>query len=129
MLDPQNIPDFTGLDIAFGAKLEHFCDPIQGSAWQDAFHKEASAARSLFFKGGKLAQYGYRFRAGVDKGKAFRAIQALLCSFEPSQEAKIGTVAKLLHEWCEECEPEEAVKPSTAKKAVARASKKWRKKR
>lgn len=124
------IPEFGATAHIFGAPLSAYVDRNEAYELEKKFHAEVRVARSLFHCGGKLTQYGLRLKPEIDSGKAHRALQALLCSFEPSQEAKIATVAQYLHQWCDPCKPETeptAPRPE-AKKAVARASRKWRKK-
>jgi hypothetical protein len=129
--DQIQIPEFGGAAHIFGAPSSAYVDRDKAYELEKKFGKEAEVATSLFHRGGKLTQYGLRLKPEVDSGKAHRALQALLCSFEPSHEAKIATVAQYLHQWCDPCKPEaDADTPRpTAKKAVARASRKWRKKK
>jgi hypothetical protein len=126
-----SVPEFDDLAAAFGAPASAFLSRQEGSEFERRYRKEAAAAKSLFFKGGRLSEHGLKLKDGIDSIKAHKAIRALLCSFEPSHEAKIGTVAKYLHEWCDECEPiaEQAEPEKQPKPKTKPASKKWRKKR
>lgn len=97
------IPEFTALDAAFGADIKTYLPrekiPDQMYAMRG---KHADAASGLFFKGGRLEDFGLRLKPGIDRKKAFTAISAWLCSFAPSHEQKIGTVAYALSQWCED---------------------------
>jgi hypothetical protein len=130
MSEQIQIPEFGPAAHVFGAPITAYVGRDKAYELEKRFSTEASVATSLFHRGGKLTQYGLRLKPEVDSGKAHRALQALLCSFEPSQEAKIATVAQYLHQWCNPCKPEteEPTPRPTAKKSVARASRKWRKK-
>ena len=99
------IPEFTDLDIAFGASEKAYCSKDEGCKLEKEFRKEADAASKLFFNGGTLEQHGLTFKDEVDRTKAMRALKALMCSFEPSHEAKIGTIARYLNSWCRPCKP------------------------
>lgn len=95
--------DFTGLDAVFGASGKHYLTREQLGDWYDMnqhtpFHK---AAAQIFYKGGKLADFGLTIKPGLDKGKVMTNVRALLCSFEPKHEIKMGTVAAALANWCD----------------------------
>jgi hypothetical protein len=94
------VPKFTTLDAAFGARGEHYCSRKEGSELERKFRKEAQVADKLFFNGGKLEDYGFAIKEGINKAAVYTALSALLKSFEPSHEAKIGTVARYLNSWC-----------------------------
>jgi hypothetical protein len=96
------VPEFDDATVAFGAPRSAYLTREQmGDDFYGDRNKFTSAAQSLFFKGGKLADHGLKFRAGIDRDKAVRAIRALLCSFDPKHEIKIGTVGYALSQWCE----------------------------
>jgi hypothetical protein len=126
MSEQIQIPEFDRVTQVFGAPLSAYVDRDAAYEIEKKFSAEADIANKLFFRGGKLTQYGLRLKPEVDAGKAYGALQALLCSFEPSHEAKIATIAQYLHQWCNPCKPEtEPPAPSPeAKKSAARTSRK-----
>lgn len=97
------VPDFDDVTVAFGAPgrayltREQLGDDFYGSE-RNEFTKHAS---TIFFRGGAFVPDGRRWKAGIDHGKAKRAIAALLRSFEPKHEIKIGTVGYALSQWTE----------------------------
>lgn len=99
----MDVPDFDGLTISLGASREHYLSREKLGDWyglsdKTPFHKAAS---SLFYKGGKLSDHGLTIKAGLNSAKVHGALRALLCSFDPSHEIKIGTVAVALANWCD----------------------------
>lgn len=100
------IPDFDAVTVAFGAPQKFFLNREQLGGWYGLYGDNSktpfhACAESLFSKGGKLADYGLTFKADVDHVKAFKAIRALMSSFAPKHEEKIGTVAVALANWCD----------------------------
>ena len=96
------IPEFSDAEVAFGADQKHYLTREQmGDEFYREHHPSARIASALFFRGGSLEGHGLRFRKGIDRAKAARAIRALLCSFAPKHEVKIGTVGYALDKWCE----------------------------
>ena len=95
------VPDVTNLDVAFG-NIKHLPAmkdiPEEYQSWNHPAHE---AATSLFFRGGKLSDFGYTPREGVNAGKATAALQAILCSFEPRHEHKTAGAAYLIDQWFE----------------------------
>jgi len=97
------VPTFTALDAAFGAKASTYLTREQmGDEFYAERNRWTKIASSLFFSGGKLADHGLAFKAGIDRAAAMTAIRAWLCSFEPKHEVKIGTVGFALSQWCED---------------------------
>lgn len=96
------VPDFTDAEAAFGAKRGAY---LSQEAMGPDFYGERNVftrhASSLFFSGGSILPDGYRWKADIDRSKAARAIKALLCSFDPPHEIKIGTVGYALSQWTE----------------------------
>jgi hypothetical protein len=100
------VPDFDGVTTAFGADHRNYLTREQLGDWyglygensETPFHKCVSG---LFYKGGALADYGLAFRPDIDPAKAMRALQALLRSWAPKHEIKVGTVAVALANWCD----------------------------
>lgn len=92
--------DLKAVNVAFGAKRKHYLTREQLKDWYGRGTRFHEAAQSLFFNGGKLADHGLAFKPDIDRDKAMLALRALLCSFEPKHEIKIGTVAVALANWC-----------------------------
>lgn len=102
------VPDFDAPTAAFGASRKDYLTREQLGDWHDMnlrtpFHEAASG---LFFKGGKLSDYGLTFKPEIDPAKAMRAIRALLGSWDPKHEIKHCTVAVALANWCDYAKPE-----------------------
>lgn len=97
------IPEFDDVEIAFGAPGYAYATrdeigDLYGLMQSNPFCKAASG---LFFQGGKLSDYGLKWKDGVDEAKGMRAVQALLSSWAPKHEIKEGTVALMLSEHCD----------------------------
>lgn len=96
------IPDFDGISVAFGADLK---DYPKYEAIPEEFrrgnNKFNSAVSGLFFKGGKLEDFGLRLKPTTNSALFFTAMRALLRSFAPPHELKEATVAWLLSEYAE----------------------------
>lgn len=98
------VPEFDSPAVVFGAELRHYLTREQTGEefWQFSSRNPfTSAAESIFFKGGRLSDYGLTVKEGLDEIKVVRAVQALLTSFAPQHEQKIATVGFLLSQWCE----------------------------
>lgn len=111
------VPEFTQLSVMLGASRDKYLAQEKlGQVFYSGRHPMCDVAHKLFFEGGRIEDFGIRFRPGIDRPKAFAAIRALLCSFEPSHEIKIGTVGLALSQWTEPI-PVEAkpVKPTKHK--------------
>lgn len=119
------VPTFTGLDAAFGAGAGTYLTREQmGDEFYCDRNRFTKAASTLFFSGGKLADFGLRFKPGIDRAAAMTAIKAWLCSFEPKHETKIGTVGYALSQWCEDAPAEEPQPtPHQAQRKKARKGK------
>lgn len=111
---PQfDIPSFNGASVAFGARGKDYLTREQLGPWYDLnsrtpYHK---AVNGLFFKGGSLVDYGLQWKAGVDQPKAGAALRALMSSWDPKHEIKVGTIAVMLANHCDLISPpEEAVR-------------------
>lgn len=95
------LPNFDGLTAQFGADRKDYLTREQLGDWYGCYGDNSNtiyhqAVESLFSKGGKLADFGLRWKSGVDEARAMRALKGLLCSFAPKHEIKIGTCAVLL---------------------------------
>lgn len=99
------VPAFDDVTAVFGAPgsayltREQMGDDFYGD--RNEFTRHAS---SLFFSGGHCLPPGRRWKDGIDPRQATKAIGALLRSFEPKHEVKIGTVGFALSEWTEAVE-------------------------
>jgi hypothetical protein len=93
---------FTNLDCAFGADLKDY-PPYE--AIPDQFKLDYAPAAvvvsTLFFKGGKLDDFGLRLKAGVNRAAFFATLQSLLGSFAPKHEHKTAACAWLVDEFTE----------------------------
>jgi len=93
---------FTGLDAAFGADLRDYPPykdiPEQFRRGNTPFNDAVSA---LFFKGGKLEDFGLRLKPETNASAFFAALRSLLCSFAPPHEHKDAACAWLLSEYTE----------------------------
>jgi hypothetical protein len=98
MLGEFEVPKLTGIAATFGARLREY--PPRAII-KKVPQKYSDIVDDLFFCGGTLAKHGLRLKSGIDHGAAMSALRAWLCSFEPSHEHKIETVAWALSEWCE----------------------------
>lgn len=115
------IPDFDGPTIIFGAPVSSYLTPEQmGPEFYGDRTRYTKIASSLFFQGGRLADHGLRFKAGIDRWKAMGAIKAWLGSFEPQHEIKIGTVGYALSQWCEDGAEEQPPTPHQAQRKKKR---------
>lgn len=96
------IPDLDGVDATFGASLKAY---PKYEAIPEPFRrgntKFNDAVSGLFFRGGKLEDFGLRLKADTNRLRFFTAMRALLSSFEPQHEHKEATVAWLLSEYAE----------------------------
>ncbi|RDC59757.1 hypothetical protein HME9302_00952 [Alteripontixanthobacter maritimus] len=103
--DDREIPDYPffevdGLTAAFGADRSVYLSKSEGSAVARRLPDKAEIFSRLFYVGGTLAEHSLRFRPEIAR-KGHATLKALMVSFEPSHEAKKGTVALALHHWCE----------------------------
>lgn len=86
------IPEFTDVEMAFGASEAAFFDRRSSAGVPECFRK---AGMELFFQGGPLPKLDPR----VDRTKALRAVTAWLRSWAPAHEAKEATVGYALWLW------------------------------
>lgn len=102
------VPEVSGVDAVFG-NIRHM---PKYDTLPDEYQQMRGIARdavsSWFFSGAKAIPTGLEIdgvkwtaREGVDHVKALRAIKAVLCSFEPKHEHKIGGCGFMLNEWFE----------------------------
>lgn len=108
--------DVSDMEMAFGCDLSRYVGKgyddgkSKGCALERALPFEADVAQNLFNVGGTLRDFGLRAREGFDEVKIVRAVKALLTSFGPSHQGKIGTIALALHHWCERVPTDEQPK-------------------
>lgn len=96
------VPDFDGPTVVFGAPASAYLTREQmGDDFYGDRNEFTHHVQSLFFRGGSMMPEGRRWKAGIDRDKAARAIKALLASFEPKHEIKVGTVGYALSQWTE----------------------------
>lgn len=118
------VPEFDGPTVVFGApRSAYLTEEQMGRDHYGERTRHAKVASALFFSGGRLADHGLRFKAGIEPGTALAAIRALLCSFEPKHEIKIGTVAAYLEDWCEDYAAEKPQTPHQAQRVKRRKGK------
>ncbi|WP_312144151.1 hypothetical protein [Brevundimonas sp.] len=96
------VPNFSDVEVAFGAPATAYLTREQMG---DEFYGDGNVftrhANGLFFKGGSVLPDGRQWKAGINAKKAGRAVAALLRSFEPKHEIKVGTVGYALSQWTE----------------------------
>ena len=105
MANDAPLPDYPFFEVddattVFGCKAGQYLSRGDGSRVARQLRRERDIFSALFFSGGRLEDHGIRFKPEYC-GKGFRTIVALMKSFQPSHEAKEGTVALALHHWCE----------------------------
>ena len=86
------VPEFTDVELAFGARAERYFNRYDLPEVPEEFKRQAM---QLFYNGGHLPEFDQR----VDPKLAFRATRALLSSWEPSHEAKEATVGYAFWVW------------------------------
>ena len=107
------VPDISQVAIAFG-DIKHL-PPMKEIP--EEFHRGRTKWNDLFgrwFYSGLPGTTEFYPKEGVDPQKAIRAVQAIMCSFEPKHEHKEAGVAFLLSEWFEDVKvPAEAPKATS----------------
>lgn len=97
------VPEFNDITVVFGAPAKAYLTREQmGDAFYGDRNEFTEHVSSIFFRGGgDPLPAGRRWKPEIDQTKACRAIGALLRSFEPKHEIKIGTVGYALSQWTE----------------------------
>lgn len=96
------VPNFSDVEVAFGASASAYLTREQmGDDFYGDRNEFTRHVNGLFFKGGSVLPEGRRWRAGINAKNAGRAVAALLRSFEPKHEIKVGTVGYALSQWTE----------------------------
>jgi hypothetical protein len=97
------VPEFTDIAVALGAsRSDYLTREEMGDDLYSGYGRHCNAARMLFFKGGKLSDFGLCWKAEINGAKAMRALRAWLGSWDPKHEIKIGTVGYALSQWCDD---------------------------
>ncbi|WP_404415447.1 hypothetical protein [Brevundimonas vesicularis] len=119
------VPEFSDVQIAFGASQGAYLTREQmGDDFYCDRNDFTRHAQGLFFNGGPILPAGRRWKPEIDRVKAARAIKALLSSFDPKHEVKIGTVGFALCHWTVAGEePVPAKTPHQAQRKKARKPK------
>lgn len=93
---------FEGVDAAFGARLRDY--PKMEALPEEYRRGHADGCRifsKLFFGGGRLSDHGRSLKAGVDSGRFYTALRALMSSFDPPHELKTATCGLLIDTYTE----------------------------
>ena len=107
------VPEVSDIQVAFPANVIGTIPPAKEDIpeefrkkWHWDSFKPCATAELLFFKGGRMADYGYRLKKELEpqKNMVYMALQEALGSFEPSHEHKIAGVGYMISEWFEETE-------------------------
>lgn len=98
-----SLRNFTSAEMAFGAGEQHYLSRAQLGDWYHMDHPTPfhRAANALFRKHAALADFGLTVKHKFDSDKVLRNIRALMVSWSPKHEIKIGTVAVALANWCD----------------------------
>lgn len=98
----HKIPEQSGLTAAFGADLNAY-PPLDDmpDEYQRNRAEGCEIASSLFYKGGKMSDFGRALKKGVDNEKFLLTLRALLSSYSPKHEQKIATVGLLIDTYTE----------------------------
>lgn len=108
-LGPHQFRKFSGADMAFGADGRDYPSremiPAVFHSGNTPYNK---AFCGLFFRGGRLSDYGLSWKDGIDQKEAMVTIRALMSSFAPKHEIKEATVAWAFSEWCDYAPPKSA---------------------
>lgn len=115
----MQVPSFDGVAAVFGAQEKDYLTREQLGDWYGLYGRNArtpfhTCVEGLFSKGGKLSDYGLAIKPDLDAAQVMRAIRALMSSWEPKHEIKVGTVAVALANWCD-------LTPQSARAALSKA--------
>lgn len=100
--DGSDIPDVSDADCAFPTRWRELLPPVSSLTDDERRVRGpfCDALSSIFYSGGKLADFGIAPKPGTDMTKVHRYIRATLGDFGPSHEHKIGGIAHALAKWC-----------------------------
>lgn len=96
-------PDLTDADVAFCHRdWRVLLPPKEAISKEDWSNRSpmAEALQSIFFRGGRLEDFGIAPKPGIDMKKVYRFVKCTLGDYGPSHEHKIGGIAHRLSEWC-----------------------------
>ena len=97
--------DVDGIDLAFGGEMKALLPPRNSlpDEFQRRWHSNpwCDIAGKWFFSGLPKGTT-YKPKAGIDTNKALRHLGAILRSWEPQHEHKIGAVGWLMSIWFDE---------------------------
>ena len=96
------VPDVDDVDCAFPSRWRELLPPMSELTDTERNMRGpfCEALSSIFFKGGKLEDYGIRPKPGTDMKKVYRYVRATLGDFGPKHEHKIGGIGHMLAKWC-----------------------------
>ena len=99
----DGVPAVSDLDCAFPCRWRELLPP-----WGDLTKEEQNqrgpfceAVQSLFFKGGKLSDFGITPKPGIELLSVMRYLRATMGDFGPEHEHKIGGIGHMLAKWCD----------------------------
>jgi len=93
----HQIPQQDMLASTFGASRDAYLNlEDMPESYQNGTASGCNIASDLFYKGGNLAEHGRVLMQGVDAHEFYMTLRALLASFEPKHEQKIGTAGLLI---------------------------------
>ncbi|WP_219424038.1 hypothetical protein, partial [Pseudoalteromonas sp. CR1] len=78
----------TDREITFGCKSEKYLSRQEYSSRCDEVKDQMEIFQTLFFRGGKLSDFGLDYKPETDPVKFRLCLQALMCSFDPPHEMK-----------------------------------------
>lgn len=95
------VPEISDVMLAFPADVMDLLPAKEDIPEDDWYSRtpESQMMQQLFFKGGSFPDFGYVPKPGVDLKKVYRVFRAILGSFQPKHEHKIGGCAVLVREW------------------------------
>lgn len=99
----DGIPNVDFLDVTFPSRWQELLPE-----WEELTEEEkrgrtpfCEALQKLFFRGGKLSDYGIVPKPGINVGRVTQYVAATLGDWGPKHEHKIGGIGHMLAKWCE----------------------------
>ena len=89
------------LDAVFGATASDY--PRQKDIPQEYMRGNTPGCKlfsELFFSGGRLSDFGFQIKEGVDQGMFYHTLRALMTSFAPQHEIKKATCGWFIDTYC-----------------------------
>jgi len=98
----HTIPQQDRISAAFGADLNAY-PPLDAmpNEYRNGCAEGCIIASALFYRGGKLSDHGRTLKEGVPVGEFYTTLKALLSSFAPKHEQKIGAAGLLIDNYTE----------------------------